>query len=132
MDDGGRGRGRHQRPGGSRHGGGRAGPRNRLISVLCLQGPMKEIPMHFSASAGQADATRRDTGDAGAQRAAAPLIPMSLPDITQAEVEAVNAVLRTPYLSIGPRVDEFERRVAEYVGARHAVAVSSGTAGLHL
>ena len=88
--------------------------------------------MHFSASAGQADATRRDTGDAGAQRAAAPLIPMSLPDITQAEVEAVNAVLRTPYLSIGPRVDEFERRVAEYVGARHAVAVSSGTAGLHL
>ena len=59
-------------------------------------------------------------------------IPMSSPDITSAEVDAVNAVLRTPYLSIGPQVDEFERRVAEYIGARHAVAVSSGTAGLHL
>ncbi len=59
-------------------------------------------------------------------------IPMSSPDITQTEIDAVNAVLRTPYLSIGPRVDEFERCVAEYVGARHAVAVSSGTAGLHL
>jgi perosamine synthetase len=59
-------------------------------------------------------------------------IPMSSPDITQAEIDAVNAVLCTPYLSIGPRVDEFERRVAKYVGARHAVAVSSGTAGLHL
>ena len=59
-------------------------------------------------------------------------IPMSGPDITGVEVEAVNAVLRTPYLSIGPRVDEFERRVAEYTGARHAAAVSSGTAGLHL
>jgi perosamine synthetase len=59
-------------------------------------------------------------------------IPMSSPDITLAEIDAVNAVLRTPSLSIGPRVDEFERRIAEYVGARHAVAVSSGTAGLHL
>ncbi len=58
--------------------------------------------------------------------------PMSSPDIAQAEIDAVNAVLCTPHLSIGPRVDEFERRVAEYIGARHAVAVSSGTAGLHL
>src|SRR3972149_4108040 len=57
---------------------------------------------------------------------------MSSPDIAQAEVEAVNAVLRTPFLSIGPRIEEFERRVAEYVGARHAIGVSSGTAGLHL
>ena len=57
---------------------------------------------------------------------------MSSPDITQAEVDAVNAVLRTPHLSIGPCVNEFERRVADYAGARHAVAVSSGTAGLHL
>ncbi len=39
-------------------------------------------------------------------------IPMSSPDITSAEVETVNTVLRTPCLSIGPRVDEFERRVA--------------------
>ena len=59
-------------------------------------------------------------------------VPMSSPDITRLEIEAVNAVLGTPSLSIGPRVVEFERRVAEYVGARCAVAVSSGTAGLHL
>ena len=59
-------------------------------------------------------------------------IPMSSPDITAAEIEAVNRVLQTPYLSIGPRIDEFEERFAAYVGARHAVGVSSGTAGLHL
>lgn len=59
-------------------------------------------------------------------------IPMSRPDITEAEARAVDAVLRTPYLSIGPQVDEFERRLAEFVGSRHVVAVSSGTAGLHL
>ena len=59
-------------------------------------------------------------------------IPMSSPDITQVEIDAVHAVLRTPYLSIGPRVDEFEQQAAKYVGVRHAVAVSSGTAGLHL
>jgi perosamine synthetase len=59
-------------------------------------------------------------------------IPMSSPDITAAEIEAVTGVLRTPYLSIGPRIDEFEERFAAYVGARHAAGVSSGTAGLHL
>jgi len=59
-------------------------------------------------------------------------IPMSSPDITAADIEAVNQVLKTPYLSIGPRIVEFEERFAAYVGARHAIAVSSGTAGLHL
>ena len=67
-------------------------------------------------------------------------IPMSSPDLTAAEIEAVNQVLRTPYLSIGPCITEFEERFAAYacpepgrrVGARHAVGVSSGTAGLHL
>ncbi|MGB9880667.1 MAG: DegT/DnrJ/EryC1/StrS family aminotransferase [Anaerolineae bacterium] len=59
-------------------------------------------------------------------------IPMSSPDITAAEIEAVTRVLQTPYLSIGPRITEFEERFAAYVGARHAVGVSSGTAGLHL
>ncbi len=61
-----------------------------------------------------------------------PPIPMSSPDITVAEIEAVNRVLHTPYLSIGPRIAEFEERFAAYVGARHAIGVSSGTAGLHL
>jgi perosamine synthetase len=57
---------------------------------------------------------------------------MSSPDLTEAELDAVLQVLRSNHLSLGPRVTEFERRFAEYVGTRHAVAVSSGTAALHL
>jgi perosamine synthetase len=60
------------------------------------------------------------------------MIPMSSPDITDAEREAIAEVLATPYLSMGPMEKEFERLIAEYVGARHAIAVSSGTTGLHL
>jgi perosamine synthetase len=59
-------------------------------------------------------------------------IPMALPDITPEDVDAVVGVLRTPYLSIGPQIDAFERATAEYVGVRHAVGVSSGTSGLHM
>ena len=59
-------------------------------------------------------------------------IPLSSPDIGAREIELVNQVLGTRWLSMGPMVERFEAAVAEYVGARHAVAVSSGTAGLHL
>ena len=59
-------------------------------------------------------------------------IPMSSPDLTAAEIEAVNQVLQTRCLSLGPRIDRFEERFAAYIGVRHAIAVSSGTAGLHL
>jgi perosamine synthetase len=59
-------------------------------------------------------------------------IPMSAPDLTAHEREAVAAVLKTNYLSMGPELEAFEASVAKYVGARHAVAVNSGTAGLHL
>jgi len=59
-------------------------------------------------------------------------VPMSSPDITQREVQAVQEVLSTRYLSLGPKIDAFERAFAAYVGLPHAVAVSSGTAGLHL
>jgi perosamine synthetase len=59
-------------------------------------------------------------------------IPLSSPDITQAEIDAVTAVLRTPYLSLGPELANFEAALAEYHAVPHAVAVSSGTAGLHL
>jgi perosamine synthetase len=59
-------------------------------------------------------------------------IPLSAPDITEAEIEAVAAVLRTPYLSLGPEIEAFERALAEYHAVNYAVAVSSGTAGLHL
>jgi perosamine synthetase len=59
-------------------------------------------------------------------------IPLSSPDITEAEIEAVTSVLKTRSLSLGPRLVEFEEAFAAWVGTAHAVAVSSGTAGLHL
>jgi perosamine synthetase len=59
-------------------------------------------------------------------------IPLSAPDITPAEIDAVTAVLRTPHLSLGPELAAFEDALAAYHGVGHAVAVSSGTAGLHL
>src|SRR5256885_12695679 len=58
-------------------------------------------------------------------------IPLSQPDITQREIDAVVDVLHTNTLSIGPRVEQFETAVAKISGRRHAIAVSSGTAGLH-
>jgi perosamine synthetase len=61
-----------------------------------------------------------------------PKIPMSLPDITDAERRAVMEVLQTNYLSMGPRILAFEAAFRDFTGARHAVAVNSGTAGLHL
>ena len=59
-------------------------------------------------------------------------IPLSSPDITEAEIEAVAETLRSPQLSLGPRMVEFEENFTELIGVEHAVAVSSGTAGLHL
>jgi perosamine synthetase len=59
-------------------------------------------------------------------------IPLSAPDITEADIEAVVSVLRTPRLSIGPKMAEFEEAVAAVAGVPYGVAVSSGTAGLHL
>ncbi len=59
-------------------------------------------------------------------------IPLAAPDITEAEIEAVTAVLRTSQLSLGPELEAFEKSLAEYHSVDHAVAVSSGTAGLHL
>jgi perosamine synthetase len=59
-------------------------------------------------------------------------IPLSRPDITDAERDEVMRVLRGPILSLGPKVPEFEDLVARYVGVKHAIAVSSGTSGLHL
>ena len=60
------------------------------------------------------------------------IIPLSSPDITQAEIDAVTAVLRTPNLRLGPELSAFESALAHYHAVPHAVAVSSGTAGLHL
>lgn len=59
-------------------------------------------------------------------------IPLARPDITQAEIDAVVAVLNTPWLSLGPTGPEFERRFADLCGRQYAAAMSSGTAALHL
>jgi perosamine synthetase len=59
-------------------------------------------------------------------------IPLSAPDISEAEIEAVAEVLRSSRLSLGPKLEEFEHAIATYAGAPFAVGVSSGTAGLHL
>ena len=60
------------------------------------------------------------------------MIPLARPVLGEAEEQAVIDVLRSGQLSLGPRVPEFERAFAARVGARHASAVSSGTAALHL
>ena len=59
-------------------------------------------------------------------------IPMSSPDIMPEDIAAVNAVLRTPVLSLGPQLEAFEQAAARAVGAKFAIGVNSGTAGLHL
>ncbi|MFH0780024.1 MAG: DegT/DnrJ/EryC1/StrS family aminotransferase [Parcubacteria group bacterium] len=59
-------------------------------------------------------------------------IPLSSPDITDFEKQKVMDVLNTPNLSMGPVLPEFEKAFAAYVGTKYAVAVNSGTSGLHL
>lgn len=59
-------------------------------------------------------------------------LSMSSPDLTAAERDAVARVLATPMLSMGTRISAFEEAVRKQTNARHAIGVSSGTAGLHL
>ena len=59
-------------------------------------------------------------------------IPLSRPDLTEEDVQAVLSVLRSDRLSIGPKQQEFEETFARLMDLPHAVAVSSGTVGLHL
>src|SRR4051812_31972418 len=63
---------------------------------------------------------------------APPDLTMSAPDIGERERELVNTVLEGKNLSGGPMVERFESAIAELSKRKHAVAVSSGTAGLHL
>ena len=58
--------------------------------------------------------------------------PMAKPFIGKEEEKAVLEVLRSGVLSMGPKIVAFEKKFAIFVGTRYAVAVSSGTAGLHL
>ena len=59
-------------------------------------------------------------------------IPLARTDIRPEDVDAVNEVLKSGRLALGPRLHEFERAVATYVGVQSAVAVNSGTSALHL
>jgi len=59
------------------------------------------------------------------------MIPYGKQYIEEDDIKAVVEVLKSDWLTTGPKVDEFEQAVAAYVGAKHAVAVSSGTAALH-
>ena len=59
-------------------------------------------------------------------------IPYGRQSISEEDIQAVVDVLRSDYLTTGPKVTEFENTVANYVGAKYAVAVSNGTAALHI
>jgi perosamine synthetase len=59
-------------------------------------------------------------------------IPMSSADLDESDVEAVMGVLRSGRLALGPKSAEFEQAISDYIGVKHAIAVSSGTAALHL
>lgn len=59
-------------------------------------------------------------------------IPYGRQHITDDDIRAVADVLRSPFLTQGPRIAEFEQAFADYIGARYAVAVANGTAALHL
>lgn len=59
-------------------------------------------------------------------------VPLARPSVGSRELSAIEPVLRSGWLGMGPVVGRFEEAVASFVGARHCVAVSSGTAALHL
>ena len=59
------------------------------------------------------------------------MIPYGRQSIDEEDIRAVVEVLRSDWLTTGPKVAEFEQAVADFVDARQAVAVSSGTAALH-
>ncbi|PSF12967.1 UDP-4-amino-4,6-dideoxy-N-acetyl-beta-L-altrosamine transaminase [Marinobacter shengliensis] len=60
------------------------------------------------------------------------MIPYGKQDISQADIDAVVEVLQSDFLTQGPKVPDFEAKVANHVGAKHALAVNSATSALHL
>lgn len=77
--------------------------------------------------------TRRDTPLAihGGPPVREALLPYGRQTLTEADVAAATEVLRSDWLTTGPKVAEFEEAIADYVDAQHAVSFSSGTAALH-
>lgn len=60
------------------------------------------------------------------------MIPMSSPDITDAERQIIYEVVQSPTLSMGPQIEAFEEAFRNLTGRKHAIGVNSGTSGLHL
>lgn len=60
------------------------------------------------------------------------MIPYGRQDISEDDIAAVVAILRSDWLTQGPAIERFERKVADYCGARFAVAVANATAALHI
>lgn len=60
------------------------------------------------------------------------MIPYGRQDITVEDIRTVEEVLRSDFITQGPKVEEFEAAFAKYIGSKYAVAVSSGTAALHV
>ncbi|RMF93291.1 MAG: DegT/DnrJ/EryC1/StrS family aminotransferase [Candidatus Schekmanbacteria bacterium] len=58
-------------------------------------------------------------------------LPLSKPTINAEEIKEVSNSLKSGWITTGPKVIEFEKRIKEYTGAKHCLAVNSGTAGLH-
>src|SRR5512143_629814 len=65
-------------------------------------------------------------------RARESFLPFALPDVDETEIAEVTAVVRSGWLTSGPKVTQFEQEFAACVGAKHAVAVNSCTAAMHL
>ena len=59
-------------------------------------------------------------------------VSLSSSDIDEKDIQGVINVLKSRFLSIGPKIVEFEKKIAEYMGRKYAVAVNSGTSALHL
>ena len=67
----------------------------------------------------------------GGKPVRAKLLPYGRHEVLPEDIEAVVEVLRSDWLTTGPKIEEFERAFADYVGAAHAVSFSSGTGALH-
>ena len=76
--------------------------------------------------------TNNDSQQPNAKRQAPKTIPYGRQNITDADIQAVVETLKSDWLTQGPKIAEFEKAFANYVGAKYAVAVSNGTAALHL
>ena len=88
-------------------------------------------PIHPFSQSAEREATSAVPHAMPCAPCASRTIPYARQSIDEQDIAAVCKVLRSDWLTTGPKVEEFEDAVADYVGAKHAVAVSSGTAALH-